>query len=74
MNEMRAFLRVFFVLITFGFIGLLATLDRPTMTDIRAVDIVHLIATGMCFGGAIVALASHLRGRQRKSNNSSGTV
>ena len=63
MNEKRMFLRVFFMLITFGLIGLLSTLGRPSMADIRAVDIVHLIGTGMCFGGAIFALVAHLRGR-----------
>jgi dienelactone hydrolase len=31
-------------------------LARPTLANIRAVDFVHLIGTGMCFGGAIVAL------------------
>jgi hypothetical protein len=30
-------------------------LDRPTLATIRAVDFVHLIGTGMCLGGAIVA-------------------
>ena len=63
MNETRMFLRIFFVLITFGLISLLGTLDRPSMANIRAVDIVHLIGTGMCFGGAIVALVARLRGR-----------
>jgi len=63
MNEKRMFLRVFFMLITFGLIGLLGTLGRPSMANIRAVDIVHLIGTGMCFGGAIVALGARLRGR-----------
>jgi dienelactone hydrolase len=32
-------------------------LARPTIATIRAVDIVHLVGTGMCFGAAIVALA-----------------
>ena len=30
-------------------------LARPTLANIRAVDFVHLIGTGMCLGGAIVA-------------------
>ncbi len=66
MNGRRTFLRIFFVLIAFGLISLLAMVGRPTVADIRAVDIVHLIGTGMCFGGAIVALVAHLRGRQAK--------
>jgi hypothetical protein len=63
MNETRMFLRMFFMLITFGLLSLLGALGRPSMADIRAVDIVHLIGTGMCFGGAIVALVARLRGR-----------
>jgi hypothetical protein len=30
-------------------------LARPSLATIRAVDFVHLIGTGMCLGGAIVA-------------------
>lgn len=63
MNGTRMFLRMFFVLIAFGLISLLGMVVRPTMANIRAVDIVHLIGTGMCFGGAIVALVARLRGR-----------
>jgi len=50
------------VLTAFGVMSLLAMLSRPTLANIRAVDIVHLIGTGMCFGGAIVALVVYLRG------------
>jgi hypothetical protein len=32
-------------------------LARPSLATIRAVDIVHLVGTGMCFGAALVALA-----------------
>ena len=63
MNGTPMFLRICFVLIAFGFISLLAMFSRPTLGDIRAVDIVHLMGTGMCFGGGIVALVAHLRGR-----------
>lgn len=66
MNRTPTFLRIFFVLIAFGLISLLAMVGRPTMADIRAVDVVHLIGTGMCFGGAIVAMVAHVRGRQSK--------
>ena len=66
MNKTPAFLRISFVLIAFGLISLLAMLGRPTMADVRAVDVVHPIGTGMCFGGAIVAVVAHVRGRQSK--------
>jgi hypothetical protein len=32
-------------------------LARPALATIRAVDLVHLIGTGMCLGAAIVAFA-----------------
>ena len=59
MAEKRAFARVFFVLVSFGVLSLLTMLGRPSLGAIRAVDIVHLIGTGMCFGGAIVALLAY---------------
>jgi len=55
----RGFLRVFFLLACFGAISLLAMISRPSLAAVRAVDIVHLIGAGMCFGGAIVALAAY---------------
>ena len=64
MKGTPTFLRICFFLTTFGAISLLTMIGRPTIADIRPVDIVHLIGTGMCFGGAIVAFAAHKRGRQ----------
>ena len=55
MSSRRESLRVVFVLAAFGLLSLCSMLDRPTLA-IRAVDFVHLIGTGMCLGGAIVAL------------------
>ena len=61
MSDQRGFLRTFFVLAAFGLLSLLAMLGRPSLADVRAVDIVHLIGTGMCLGGAIVALVAHIQ-------------
>jgi hypothetical protein len=61
MKDKPNFLRIFFVLGAFGLVSLLAMISRPSLADIRAVDIVHLIGTGMCFGGAVVALVAHFR-------------
>ena len=61
MADRRASLRVFFVLVAFGVLSLLAMLSRPSLANVRAVDLVHLFGTGMCFGGAIVALVTYLR-------------
>ena len=49
------------VLLVFGSGSLFSMLGKPSFETIRPVDVVHLIGTGMCFGGAIVALASSLR-------------
>ena len=56
MSSRRESLRVVFVLSAFGLLSLFSMLARPTLATIRAVDFVHLIGTGMCLGGAIVAL------------------
>ena len=56
MNDRRRFFRIFFVLLAFGVLNLLRTLGRPSLANVRAVDIVQLIGTGMCLGGAIIAL------------------
>ena len=55
MSSRRESFRVVFVLVAFGLLSLFSMLARPTLASIRAVDIVHLIGTGMCFGAAIVA-------------------
>lgn len=61
MNDRTKFVRISFILSTFGVVSLLSMLTRPSLASIRAVDIVHLIGTGMCFGGAIVAIVVYLR-------------
>ena len=63
MNDRRSPRRIFFGLAAFGAVSALSMFTRPSLASVRAVDIVHLIATGMCFGGAIVALVMDLRGR-----------
>jgi hypothetical protein len=55
MSSRRHSYRVVFVLAAFGLLSLCSMLTRPTLSSIRAVDFVHLIGTGMCLGGAIVA-------------------
>ena len=60
MTDRRRLLRVFFVLLVFGLISLMRMLGRPSLATVRAVDIVQLIGTGMCLGGALVALVMAL--------------
>jgi hypothetical protein len=62
MSERRRLLRVFFVLAAFGVINCLAMLGKPSLQHIRPVDAVQLVGTGMCFGGAIVALGFFVGG------------
>ena len=64
MNDGRMFFRIFFVLTFFGVMNLLAILSSPAFENIRGVDVVRLIGTGMCFGGAIVSFVAYFRGRR----------
>ena len=57
MSSRRESFRVAFVLAAFGLLSLCSMLARPTLAAIRAVDIVHLVGTGMCLGAALVAFA-----------------
>jgi hypothetical protein len=55
MRSRRDSYRVAFVLTAFGLLSLCSMLARPTLASIRAVDIVHLVGTGMCLGAALIA-------------------
>lgn len=61
MNTRSRFPRIFFVLIIFGLMNLLHMLSSPDWANIRGVDIVRLIGTGMCFGAAIMLLVAYFR-------------
>ena len=63
MSDRRRFVRIFFVLLVFGLGSFIGMLGKPSFETIRTVDVVQLIGTGMCFGGAIVALVLVLRSR-----------
>ena len=54
----------FWVPLLFGLMSLTNVLTRPSMQSVRAVDEVQLIATGMCFGAALVGLGYFLRDRR----------
>ena len=64
MNDRRGFLRIFFILTAFGVLSFLGMLSRPSFANIRVVDVVRLIGTGMCFGGAMVSLGAYFHGRR----------
>ncbi len=64
MNDQRRFLRIFFVLTAFGVMSLIAMISRSALVNIRGRDVVHLMGTGMIFGGAIVSLVAYFLGRR----------
>lgn len=61
MNNRRKFPRIPLVIIFFGIMNFLAMLSSPTWENIRGVDVVRLIGTGMCFGAAIVSFVDYFR-------------
>lgn len=61
MNNRRRIPRIFFLLTFFGGMNLLAMISSPAWANIRGVDIVRLIGTGMCFGAAIVSFVAYYR-------------
>ena len=64
MNNRRRFPRISFLLTFFGVMNLLAMISSPTWANIRAVDVVRLIGTGMCFGAAIVSFVAYFGDRR----------
>ncbi len=64
MKIKRSFLFIFFLFSGFGIMHLLTMSSRPSWASIRTVDVVRLIGTGMCFGGAIVSFVAYFRGRR----------
>ncbi len=61
MGNRRELIRIFAILAAFGVLSLFGMVAKPSFTVIRAVDVVQLIGTGMCFGAAILALVFFLR-------------
>ena len=61
MTDRRRFGRICFILMAFGLLSLARVTDRPSFETMRAVDVVQLIGTGMCFGAGIMALVLSLR-------------
>ena len=68
MNNRRRFPRIFFVLTFFGVMNLLAMLSNPALANIRGVDVVRLIGTGMCFGAAIIYFVAYFRDLKQQTN------
>ncbi len=66
MSNRRSRVRVFIPLFM-AFMGVAAlsnAVSSPRFSTFRAVDVVRLVASGMCFGAALVALVTFFRGRR----------
>ncbi len=61
MNHQRKFPRIILVIALFGIMNFLAMLSSPAWANLRGVDVVRLIGTGMCFGAAIVSFVEYYR-------------
>jgi hypothetical protein len=48
-----------------GLFSLATGLNRPTIANMRTLDLVHLLATGACLGVGLVALVLFLRDRRK---------
>ena len=53
----------FWIPLLFGLLSGSALIGRPSLAGVRAVDIVHLLATGMCFGATIPLFVLFVRNR-----------
>jgi hypothetical protein len=51
-------------LVFMGIIALYNAASRPSFETFRAIDVVRLIAVGMCFGAALAALILFFRGHR----------
>ena len=51
----------FWVPLLFGLMGVSRIFGNPRLAAIRTVDLVQLIAIGMCFGVALTTLVTFLR-------------
>lgn len=55
MIDRRRFARIAAVLLLFALMNGMRMIGRPGLEQVRAVDIVQILGTGMCLGAAIMA-------------------
>ena len=53
-----------FIGVGLGILFLAIGLNRPSIANMRTVDLVYLLATGACLGAGLVALVLNLVGRR----------
>ena len=60
-RQSRRQLAPLWVPLLFGLLSLFSMVSKPSFAAIRRVDVVQLIATGMCFGVALATLSVFVR-------------
>jgi hypothetical protein len=65
MRNQRQVVSGVLVLVSVGLIGLYNVASKPRFETFQAVDVVQLIATGMCLGAALAMLVVSIRGGGR---------
>ena len=63
MGDRRKFVP-FFVPLLFGLLSLSNVISNPRIATLRGVDVLQLIATGMCFGAALALGIVFVRGQR----------
>ena len=53
------------ILLMFGLMSLLSSLSKPSVAGLRRVDVLRLVASGACFGVALVGLLGGLKIRDQ---------
>jgi len=48
-----------------GLFSLVSGLNRPSIANMRTVDLVHLLATGACLGAGLAAVVLYFVGRRK---------
>jgi|GEM_PF-1855500 len=64
MDKQPTYLRITILLAIFGLIGLMSAISNPVFANIRPVHLIHLIASGGCFGAAFMALGAYFQERR----------
>ena len=54
-----------FVGLGLGLLSLITGLNRPSIANMRTIDLVHLLATGACLGVGLAGLVVNLVGRRK---------
>lgn len=63
-KRLRRRLVPFWLPLLVGFMSLANAVDRPRLAALRGVDLLQLIASGMCFGVALATLVMLIRERR----------